>query len=172
MLWHKLRPSPPLSQAGFSTGRAYRQSWACDGWVEPRCSGPAKTVCSSRTLGRMIRATLLPDLTYWHRRTQYGARAGVREWHRVILLKVHLPPHPSSALVISRSKRLFIICNMWCSDPAGREKGKWRARGGRMAFSSLLLSANLKFLFPRLKCKMLLVFIEGAVCIHHIVFDG
>lgn len=37
--------------------------------------GPAMTVCSSRTLGRMIWVVLLPDLPYWWRRAQYVAQA-------------------------------------------------------------------------------------------------
>lgn len=131
---HSVRQDPPRTGAETELGL-----W----WMSLSASfGPTMTRCSSRTLGRMIWAMLLPDLTYRCRGTQYVAQAEFGEWHLVILLKVHLLPCPSSALVISRSKRLFIICNMWCSDPTerergrGSEKGKRRARGNRVAFSS------------------------------------
>lgn len=63
------------SQSGrILHGHVCRQSQGCDGWFSVYC-GPAMTVCSSRTLGRMIWVVLLPDLPYWWRKAQYVAQA-------------------------------------------------------------------------------------------------
>lgn len=92
-------------------------------WMSlPAYWSPTMTVWSSRTLERMIRATLLTDIVYGTQLSQdeFGS---VISWsyYKCISLLV-----PSSALEVSRSKRLFIISNMWCSDPTERErKGKW-----------------------------------------------
>lgn len=96
--------------------------------------------CSSRTLGKMIRATLLPDLTYCHRggggkdsRPSLGVASGDP------IKKCVSPPlpllGPSSALVIPRSKRLFIIGSARRSDPPERERGNREPVGGRVASS-------------------------------------
>lgn len=80
-------------QDGARAGVQTEPSIVMDESLSAYC-GPTMTVFSSRTLGRMILATLLPDLTYWHREAQCVSQAGVWEWHPVIPLKVCPPPRP------------------------------------------------------------------------------
>lgn len=86
--------------------------------------GPTMTVFSSRTLGRMIWATLLPDLTYWHRAAQCISQAGVWEWHPVIPLKVRPPPRPLLCTGDFKIKEAIHHLQHVLLRPSGERKGE------------------------------------------------
>lgn len=143
------------TQPGFILHRQVRTPSRGLWWMSlPAYCSPTITVWSSRTLERMIRATLLTDIVYGTQLSQdeFGS---VISWsyYKCISLLV-----PSSALEISRSKRLFIISSMWCSDPTERE-GKWNG----LQFTAFIVQLEISIPHKLVLSKVL--FATSGLCL-------
>lgn len=140
-LWHKLWPSPPLSQAGLCGGRCADRA-VMD---EPFC---ALWPHRDRLFLQDIREN---DLGHAAARPHLLAQSStvccsgwIWEWHLVILLKVRSPPRPLLHSGDFKIKEAIHHLQHVMLRPYRERKGKWRARGGRVAFSGTAFICQLE----------------------------